>query len=226
MSLPNGQTVYLALSSRYERRVLRQLRLEFAAIWCAIIALGTAIAFISTRRMLHRVQVISQTAATIGRGNLASRVPIEETNDEIAHLSSTFNKMLDRVEAAVQQLHTMSDSLAHDLRSPMTSMRGRLELALMSDQEDVKEDAIIAAIEELDRLSAVFLTSLDVSEASADALRLHKQPLDLQQTVRSLIELYEPSFAEAGLAHRFSKRAPGLGAAGRSADAANTHKPA
>ena len=199
MSLPNGQKVYLALSTSYERRVLKRLRIEFAAIWCAIIVLGTAIVFVSTRRMLHRVLVISETAALIGRGNLSSRVPIEETKDEIAHLSSTFNQMLDRVEVSVQQLHTMSDSIAHDLRSPMTSMRGRLELALMSDELNVREDAIISSIEELDRLSSLFSTSLDVSEGSAGALRLRTEPLDLEQSVRSIVELYEPSFAQAGL---------------------------
>ena len=199
MSLPNGQRVYLALSTNYERRVLRSLRLEFAAIWCSIIVLGTAIVFISTRRMLHRVMVISETAALIGRGNLSSRVPTEDTHDEIAQLSLTFNHMLDRVEVAVQQLHTMSDSLAHDLRSPMTSMRGRLELALMSEDEAVKEEALISSIEELDRLSSLFSTSLDVSEANADALRLRKEPIDLEQSVRSIVELYEPSFAQAGL---------------------------
>ena len=197
--LRTGGRVYLALSTSYERRVLRRLRIEFAFLWCAIILLGTAIVFVSTRRMLHRVQVISETASLIGRGNLQSRVPFQGNQDEIAQLSLTFNGMLDRIESSVQQLHTMSDSLAHDLRSPMTSMRGKLELALMSGNEAVREEAIVSSIEELDRLSALSNTSLDVSEANADALRLRREPIDLEALARSMVELYEPSFAHVGL---------------------------
>jgi signal transduction histidine kinase len=197
--LSSGEDVYLGLSNDYQREVLRRLRLEFAVLWCAIIVLGTGIVFVSTRSMLLRVRAISEAASQIGRSNLSTRVGTGRDNDEIAQLSVTFNQMLDRIEWSVQQLHTLSDSLAHDLRSPMTSMRGKLELALMSEELSAKEEAIISAIEEIDRLSALFSTSLDVSEASADALRLRRERHDLERTVRSLVELYEPSFAQSGL---------------------------
>ncbi len=99
--LPNGDHIYLALSTRYERKVLRRLRGDFALLWCTIIALGTSIVFISTRRMLYRVQVITETAESIGRNNLRSRVPALSRNDEISRLSFTLNKMLDRIEVSV-----------------------------------------------------------------------------------------------------------------------------
>jgi signal transduction histidine kinase len=197
--LNSGERVYLGLSSAYQRQVLLRLRLECFAFWCAIIVLGTGIVFVSTRSMLLRVRAISEAASQIGRSNLKTRVGTGEGNDEIAQLSVTFNQMLDRIEWSVQQLHTLSDSLAHDLRSPMTSMRGKLELALMSEETSAKEEALISAIEEIDRLSALFSTSLDVSEASADALRLRRERHNLELTVRSLVELYEPSFSESGL---------------------------
>ena len=198
-NLASGDRIYLALSTSYERQVLRRLRFEIMALWFAVITLGTSIVFVSTRRMLHRVKDISETAASIGRSNLSSRVPSSRNHDEISHLASTLNQMLDRIEVSVQQLHTMSDSLAHDLRSPITSIRGKLELALMSDQPDVREDAIVTCIEQVDRLSTLFSTSLDVSEARADALRLRKETVDLDKTIRSMVGLYEPSFSQAGL---------------------------
>ncbi len=197
--LANGDRVYLALSTEYERKVLRRLRVEFALLWFGIIALGTTIVFVSTRRMLHRIQVITDTAASIGRTNLSSRVPVLHTNDEISRLSSTLNRMLDRVEASVQQLHAMSDALAHDLRSPLTSLRGKLEFVLTRDDGEERELSIAQCIEQVDRMSSLLNTSLDVSEASADALRLRKELIDVDQTVRSLVELYEPAFAHAGL---------------------------
>ena len=198
-TLSNGDKTYLALSTRYERKVLRRLRIEFAALWCAIICFGTFIVFFSTRRMLHRVQVITETADSIGRSNLRSRIPALARNDEISRLSLTLNKMLDRIESSVQQLHAMSDALAHDLRSPITAVRGQLELALMTKGEEEREEAIVRCIDELDRVSSLLSTSLDLSEASADALRLRKESIDLEATLRSMVELYEPSYAHAGL---------------------------
>ncbi len=202
--LANGDRIYLGLSTRYERKVLRRLRIEFASLWCAIICLGTFIVFFSTRRTLYRIQVITETADSIGRRNLRSRIPALARNDEISRLSLTLNKMLDRIEASVQQLNTMSDALAHDLRSPITAVRGKLELALMSRDPDQREEAIVRCIDELDRVSSLLSTSLDVSEASADALRLKKEPIDLDYTLRAMVELYEPSFAHAGLNLVFS----------------------
>ncbi len=202
-SLANGDRIYLALSTSYERAVLHRLRVRFALLWCGMIALGSLIVFVSTQRMLHRVEIITVTAAQIGRGNLTSRVPVSTRNDEISRLSSTLNEMLDRVELAVQQLHTITDSVAHDLRSPLTSMRGKLELALMNGQPSVQEEAIAWSIDQLDRLSSLFAMSLDVAEAEADALRLRKTVVDLREMLRTLTDLYGPTFGEAGIELEF-----------------------
>ncbi len=198
-SLANGDRIYLALSTSYERSVLQRLRQRFALLWCGMIALGSLIVFVSTQRMLRRVEIITVTAAQIGRGNLTSRVPVSDRTDEISRLSSTLNGMLDRVETAVQQLHTIADSVAHDLRSPLTSMRGKLELALMSGQPGVQEEAIAWSIDQLDRLTSLFAMSLDVAEAEADALRLRKSAVSLRSMLRALTDLYGPTFAEAGI---------------------------
>lgn len=208
MSLQNGKMIYLGLSTNYERRVLTRLRREFAALWLGMIALGSVIVFVSTRRMLRRVDVISETAALIGRSNLRSRVAIGTRQDEISRLSATLNQMLDRVETSVQELHTLSDSLAHDLRSPLTSIRGKLEMGLMQSQASEKDEAIIHSIEDLDRLATLFSTSLDVAEANASALRLRKEQVDLEETTRSMVALYEPSFAQAGLNVAFTGNGP------------------
>jgi signal transduction histidine kinase len=197
--LTTGDRIYLALSGEHERKVLHRLRFEFTVLWITIIAFGSLIIFVSTRRMLHRVQVITDTAETIGRTNLTSRVPVSASNDEISRLSSTLNRMLDRVESSVQQLHAMSDALAHDLRSPLTSLRGKLELALLSGDDAERDTSIGQCIEQVDRLCSLLTTSLDVSEASVDALRVRKEPLDLTDTLESLTLLYEPAFTQSGL---------------------------
>jgi signal transduction histidine kinase len=128
--------------------------------------------------------------------------------------------MLDRIESTVHQLHTITDSLAHDLRSPITAIRGKLETALASDVRDDHAESIVSAIEELDRLSEFLNTSLDVAEAKADALRLSRTEVDLDELVRGMIDLYEPSMSDKGLGVRIQS----AGSVKVFADAALLHR--
>jgi signal transduction histidine kinase len=115
--------------------------------------------------------------------------------------------MLDRIENTVHQLHTITDSLAHDLRSPLTAIRGKLETALSSDVRVDQAEPIVSAIDELDRLTDFLNTSLDVAEAKADALRLSRTEIDLEELVRGMLDLYELSMNDKGLSVQF--RSPG-----------------
>jgi signal transduction histidine kinase len=163
------------------------------------VLLGFAIVFYATRRTLSHVRKITEAASRIGQSDLSSRVPNTKCNDEVGHLARTLNHMLDRIENSVHQLHTITDSLAHDLRSPLTAIRGKLETALSNDARLDQAEPIVSAIDELDRLTEFLNTSLDVAEAKADALRLARSEIDLDDLVRSMIELYEPCMSEKGL---------------------------
>jgi signal transduction histidine kinase len=196
---PAGDRVFLGLSESHDYHVLHRMRLRLLFICLGIIVLGFMVVFFATKRMLDRVHRITQTANRIGQFDLRSRIPEVKGKDEIAQLARTLNKMLDRIENSVNQLHTITNSLAHDLRSPMMAIRGKLELALLADHETAWTDPIAAALEELDRLSDFLTKSLDVAEANADALHLRKVPLDLDELLRSMLDLYEPSFTDKGL---------------------------
>jgi signal transduction histidine kinase len=198
--IPGGSNIYLGLSERDELRVLRSLRIRFLTLWLAIVFLGFAIVFYATRRMLGHVREITEAASRIGQSDLSSRVPNTDSKDEIGHLARTLNHMLDRIENSVHQLHTITDSLAHDLRSPLTAIRGKLETVLSDDMRVDQAEPIVSAIDELDRLTEFLNTSLDVAEAKADALRLSRKPVDLDEVVRGMIDLYEPSMSDRGLA--------------------------
>lgn len=195
----DGDTIYLGLLERDEGHVLKRLRLYFFLICIGIVLLGFCIVFFSTRRMLRRVQQITETAAKIGKDDLRSRVPEIDGEDEVSRLAFTLNRMLDRIESSVSQLHTITDSLAHDLRSPITAIRGRLETALLHADDDGWAEPVASSIDELDRLCEFLAESLDVAEANADALRLHKESVDLDELLHSLVDLYEPSMAERGI---------------------------
>jgi len=197
--LPAGDRIFLGLSEAHDYHVLRRMRILLFSICLAIVVLGFLVVFFATKRMLDRVRRITQTANRIGQHDLRSRVPEVKGNDEIAQLARTLNRMLDRIQNSVNQLHTITNSLAHDLRSPMMAIRGKLELALLADHESSSADPLASALEEIDRLSDFLTKSLDVAEANADALHLHRVPLDMDELLRSMIDLYEPSLNERGL---------------------------
>lgn len=199
LRMDDGTYIYLGLSERDEMRVLGSLRLHFILVAILLDFLGFGIVFFTTRRMLSHVLKISEVASGIGQSDLSSRVPALARNDEVAHLALSFNRMLDRIENSMRQLHTITDSLAHDLRSPLTAIRGKLEMSLSATAHDEQIEPIIAAIDELDRLTEFLNKSLDVAEAKADALRLSRERIDLDELLKSMIGLYEPSMAEKGL---------------------------
>jgi signal transduction histidine kinase len=191
--------IYLGVSERDQLRVLGRLRLRFALLWLLIVCIGYAIVFLTTRRLLRDVREITEAASRIGEADLSRRVPAPRRKDEVGHLAFTLNRMLDRIESSVHQLHTITGSLAHDLRSPLTAVRAKLEMALTARSKDEESESVVSAIEDMDRLTEFLDRSLDVAEAKANALKLHRVAIDLDDLLRVMIDLYEPSLSEKGL---------------------------
>lgn len=208
LQIDDGSRVYLGLSERDELRVLNNLRLKFLSWWLLLVMLGFAIVFYISRRMLSHVRRITEAASRIGHSDLSERVPAGERNDEVGQLARTLNRMLDRIENSMHQLHAITDSLAHDLRSPLTAIRGKLEMSLSAVGHSEQAEPIVSAIDELDRLTEFLNASLDVAEARADALRLSKSEIDLDELLHIMIDLYEPSMAEKGLEIRYRSTGP------------------
>jgi signal transduction histidine kinase len=207
--IDDGSFIYLGLSERDELRVLRSLRLRFLSLGLLIVLFGFGIVFYTTRRMLGHVREITEAASRIGESDLSRRVPTTQRNDEIGQLSLTLNRMLDRIESSVHQLHTITDSLAHDLRSPLTAIRGKLEMSLSEGGQSAHgEPMIVSAIDELDRLTEFLNASLDVAEARADALRLTRTEIDLDEMMRVMIDLYDPCMSERGLRMQLRSAGP------------------
>jgi signal transduction histidine kinase len=146
--------------------------------------------------MLSRIEQITETAARIGSDDLSSRLPEPSNSDEISRLARTFNHMLGRIQSSVHQLRAVTDSVAHDLKSPVTSIRGKLEAVLLDGGEDKWPVAVAEAIEGLDRLSQLLNTTLDLAEAEGGALNLERAPMDMSQAIRQLVDLYRPAMLD------------------------------
>jgi len=191
-----GSTIYLGLSEGGASHVLHKLTRRFLGVWTGTVLFGFLISYLSARRTLRRVERITETVARIGSQELDERLPEPLNSDEISRLAKTFNHMLGRIQASVDQLRTVTDSVAHDLKSPVTSIRGTLEAALSPEGNGQWRDAVGQAIEGLDRVSVLLNTTLDVAEAQAGALRLERIPVDLSEVVAQLVALYQPAMAD------------------------------
>ena len=182
----NGRTIYLGLSSRGARYLLRTLTRRFLVLWGSTVLMGFLISYMSAYRTLLRVQRITDTVARIGSEDLGERLPEPVNSDEISRLAKTFNHMLDRIQSSVNELRSVTDAVAHDLKSPVTSIRGALESVLSSSEPNEKwRDSVGDAIEGLDRLLSALDTTLDVAEAQAGALRLDRSTVDLSAVVQT-----------------------------------------
>ena len=192
----DGSAVYLGLSDRGARHLLHKLTRSFAAVWGGMFVLGCVISYFSARRTLLRVERMTEAVARMGSEDLKERLPESKNSDEIARLSETFNHMLDRIQSSVSQLRAVTDAVAHDLKSPVTSIRGTLESALCDGANDRLQESVGEAIEGLDRLLQRLNTTLDLAEAEAGALHLDRKPLDLSEVTTQLAEIYRPAMAE------------------------------
>src|SRR5580692_7201189 len=190
------RTMYLGLSDRGATYLLRTLTLRFLVLWSSTVLMGFLISYVSARRTLLRVQRITDTVARIGSEGLGERLPEPVNSDEISRLAKTFNRMLDRIQSSVNELRSVTDAVAHDLKSPVTSIRGALETTLSRDPNEKWRDSVGDAVEGLDRLLRTLDTTLDVAEAQAGALQLDRSTVDLSAVVRQLADLYKPAMDE------------------------------
>ena len=190
--------IYLGFADLSGAKMLDRLAERCLLVWGITVVLGFLITWLAAYGTLSRVERISDTVSRIGSDDLSSRLPEGPYPDEISRLSKTFNKMLDRIQSSVHQLRVLTDSVAHDMKSPVTSIRGTLEVALAQTDRAQLQERVAEAIEGLDRLSDMLNTTLDLAEADAGALPLQKEPIELAGIIQPLVDLYQPAMDERG----------------------------
>src|SRR5262249_28485002 len=179
----------------------RQVR--SALLWAGLIALcvGLLGGTVMSGNMLRRVEQVNRTSERVITGNLSDRVPVHGTGDEFDQLAANLNRMLDQIERLMTAMREVTDDVAHDLKTPLSRLRTRLEQALLEPSADAgQSEAIRAAIDEADRLLATFNALLRIAELESGALRDQTEPLDLSEIAQSAAELYEPVSEERGFA--------------------------
>jgi signal transduction histidine kinase len=152
------------------------------------------------RRALLGVEEVTRTALRISEGAFKERVHVQAKGEEIQRLAATFNGMLERIEALITGMREMSDNVAHELRTPITRIRGVAEMTLNAERSvNDYEDMAANTIEACDRLLGMINTMLDVSEAEAGASKLTFAEIDMADVVRGACELYQPAAEGKGV---------------------------
>ena len=159
-----------------------------------VIAFGSIlVGWLLAQRALTGVKTVTYTAVSIAGHDLGRRVPIKDTDDEIDQLAVAFNDMLERIEMVLQSMKEITDNIAHDLRSPITRMRGVAEMALINEASNEGYTAMAGTVvEECDRLLGMINTMLDISQAEAGLTKIDWQEIDLVTLLCDVRELFEP----------------------------------
>ncbi|MGF1545140.1 MAG: ATP-binding protein [Parvularculaceae bacterium] len=195
-----SQTSFLVFVARDVSR-LEQLRghskEQMAKIGAATIALGLLIAVVFSRSLLRRVDAVTRTAKAIRDGDLSKRIALNGTDDEIDNLSMNLNAMLDQIERLMSGMREVSDNIAHDLRSPLTRMRARLDDAVNATPAE-KEEALRATREDAERMIATFNALLSIARIESGEGAGAMEEVDLVAIAEEMAELYEPAAQDAG----------------------------
>jgi signal transduction histidine kinase len=166
-----------------------------------VIVLGLAGGFFVSRRVLNRIEAMTETAQTIMAGDLAGRLPVAGTGDELDRLAEHLNAMLERIEALMRGLKEVSDNIAHDLKTPLTRLRNRCEQALRGSAGVADYRAALeATIAESDDLIRTFDALLMIARAESGQARDNMTEFDAAEIARDVGELYEPLADEKGIA--------------------------
>src|SRR5581483_9575835 len=174
-----------------------------------VIVLGLAGGLFVTRRVLRRVDAMTETTRTIMHGDLGGRLPVAGTGDEIDRLAENLNVMLERIEALMRGLKEVSDNIAHDLKTPLTRLRNRAEQALRASGNEAEyRQALESTIEESDALISTFNALLMIARAESGQARDDMKEFDAAEIAQDVGELYEPLAEEKGLTLKVEADAP------------------
>ncbi|WP_249695592.1 HAMP domain-containing sensor histidine kinase [Stappia sp. WLB 29] len=184
-----------------EQQYFRSLLAEAMRFWLFVLAaLGLVTWVFVSRRVLKRIDAMTATSRRIMSGDLSERLPVEGSGDEFDRLAIGLNAMLTRIEVLMQGLKDVSDNIAHDLKTPLTRMRNRLEEALRSDLsgDSKAREVLETTIDDCDALIRTFNALLRIARVEAGSSDASFGDIDVSELVREVAELYAPVAEDEG----------------------------
>lgn len=198
--LSGGTLLQVGKSTEERDSFLENFRSIVAGVMVPVILIGVTGGAFLAWRALRPIRQLIDTVRAIESGAMAARVPTRQTGDELDELGQLFNSMLDRIAALIQGMRGALDNVAHDLRTPMTRLRGIAEVALQSEHSlDTCREALADCVEEADQLLTMLNTLMDISEAETGALKLDLEAVNVAALMEDALDLYQDVAEEKGV---------------------------
>lgn len=192
-SIGSGLTLQVADSFAEYYAILALFKKLYIVSVLPLFLISALAGWLLSRHALKGVEDVTRTATKIAKGDYEQRVLLKRATLETEKLANTFNVMLDRIQALIREMQETNDNIAHDLRNPLTRIRGNAELALFNkDSLEAYRDMAANTIEESDNLIDMINTMLDITEAEAGVGTFENQEVDLCEVIASACELFQP----------------------------------
>ncbi len=192
LRLPDGALLQVGTSTEKREDLLERFGNTFVGIMIPVVVIGLAGgSFLAFRALRPLHGLLKSLQSILATGNLEARVPVTDTGDELDELSMLFNGLLEKIGLLITGMQDSLDNVAHDLRTPMTRVRGIAEMALQAEGKgDLLREALVTCIEESDRILAMVNTLMDISEAETGAMQLKLDTVNVLALIEQVVELY------------------------------------
>jgi signal transduction histidine kinase len=163
----------------------------------ASVALALAGGVVMSGRLMRKIEMVSETSRNIIEGDLGRRVPITRAGDEFDHLAASINTMLDRIQTLMNELRQVTTDIAHDMRTPLTRLRQRLELAQRSSEDaEAMRETLVVTMGEIDVILGIFGALLRIAQIESGARKSGFKIVRLSELLYTVIELYRSAAEE------------------------------
>ncbi len=180
---------------------LRQLAIYCAIFYPLTLLLSAVLGLVFTRRALSPVEELRRHAERISRMNLSERVPVSAERGELSDLARTFNEMLDRLEAAVDDLQHLAADAAHELRTPLANLRAEIETTVQRDRTTEEYEAVLVSVsEEVARMTRIVADLLTLAKMDLRQYALEKSRVPLRSLLEEARETWQAAAKAKGVA--------------------------
>jgi signal transduction histidine kinase len=211
LQMLDGTLVQVGKSTAARQDILGRFRAALGVVTLSIVIVALAGGWVATQSALQPIRRLTEAVRrVIETGNVNERVTVGGADDALDELTRLFNAMLDRIQGLVTGMRAALDNVSHDLRTPLTRLRGAAEMALVAPPDAARaREALADCVEETDRVLVMLNALMDISEAESGVMALKREPTALAEIVERAMDLYR-DVAESKQVSLEARCAPGV----------------